>query len=78
MPRQGPGLVAQEVSSEMQSRELGLFLDECLQVCEVMQVAAERGLPNGTELHRIFHDLPRLNHRLHLPQKLENLSDGLP
>ncbi len=50
----------------------GLFLDECLQVCEVMQVAAKESA-NGTELHRIFHDLPRLNHRLHLPQKLEKL-----
>lgn len=50
----------------------GLFLDECLQVCEVMQVAA-KGSANGAELHRAFHELPRANHRLHLPQKLEKL-----
>lgn len=50
----------------------GLFLDECLQVCEVMPVAA-KGSAKGAELHRLFHELPRTNHRLHLPQKLEKL-----
>ncbi|WP_332778329.1 hypothetical protein [Polaromonas sp.] len=50
----------------------GLFLDECLQVCEVLPVAA-KGSANGAELHRIFHELPRTNHRLHLPQKLKKL-----
>jgi len=50
----------------------GLFLDECLQVCEVMQVAA-KGSAKGAELHRLFHELPRTNHRLHLPLKLEKL-----
>jgi len=50
----------------------GLFLDECLQVCEVLPVAAN-GVAKGDELHRIFHDLPRVNHRLHLPKKLEKL-----
>ena len=49
-----------------------LFLDECLQVCEVMPVAA-KGATNGAEIHRLFHELPRVNHRLHLPQKLEKL-----
>jgi len=50
----------------------GLFLDECLQVCGVIQVAAKVTAKAG-ELHRLFHDLPRINHRLHLPQKLEKL-----
>ncbi|MDH4187749.1 MAG: hypothetical protein OEV08_12210 [Nitrospira sp.] len=51
----------------------GLFLDECLQVCEVMPVAA-KGSAQGAEIHRLFHQLPRTNHRLHLPQKLEKLA----
>jgi len=50
----------------------GLFLDECLQVCEVMPVVV-KGTAESVELHRLFHDLPRINHRLHLPQKLEKL-----
>jgi len=50
----------------------GLFLDDCLQVCEVMPVAAQ-GSAKGAEIHRLFHELPRTNHRLHLPQKLEKL-----
>jgi hypothetical protein len=50
----------------------GLFLDECLHVCQVIQVAA-KGSAKGAELHRLFHNLPRANHRLHLPQKLEKL-----
>jgi hypothetical protein len=50
----------------------GLFLDECLQTCDWMQAAA-KGKAKGTELHRLLNDLPRINHRLHLPQKLEKL-----
>lgn len=50
----------------------GLFLDECLQVCEVLPLAAA-GSAKAGELHRVFHELPRLNHKLHLPQKLEKL-----
>lgn len=50
----------------------GLFLDECLQVCQVMHVAA-KGSANGAELHWLFHDLPRANHRLPLPKKLKKL-----
>lgn len=50
----------------------GLFLDECLQVCEVLRLAAA-GTAKAGELHRVLHDLPRLNHKLHLPQKLEKL-----
>lgn len=50
----------------------GLFLDECLQVCEVLPLAA-KGSAKAAELHRIFHDLPRTNHKLHFPQKLEKL-----
>ena len=50
----------------------GLFLDECLQVCELMPVAVS-GSAKATELHRLFHEVPRTNHRLHLPQKLEKL-----
>lgn len=50
----------------------GLFLDECLQVCEVFPLVA-MGSVNATELDRVFHDLPRRNHKLHFPQKLEKL-----
>jgi hypothetical protein len=50
----------------------GLFLDECLQVCEVLPLAA-KGSAKAAELHRVFHDLPRTNHKLHFPQKLEKL-----
>jgi len=51
---------------------VGLFLDECLQVCEVLPLAV-KGSAKAAELHRVFHDLPRTNHKLHFPQKLEKL-----
>jgi hypothetical protein len=50
----------------------GLFLDECLQVCAVMRLAV-RGGATGSEINHMLHDLPRINHRLHFPQKLEKL-----
>jgi hypothetical protein len=50
----------------------GLFLDECLQVCEVLPLAA-KGFAKAAELHSVFHDLPRTNHKLHFPKKLEKL-----
>ncbi len=50
----------------------GLFLDDCLQVCEVLPIAA-KGAAKGAELNRVFHDSPRMNHKLHFPQKLEKL-----
>ena len=50
----------------------GLFLDECLQVCSIMQVAGLR-IPRGADVNRILHEGARANHRLHFPQKLEKL-----
>jgi hypothetical protein len=50
----------------------GLFLDDCLQVCEVLPLAA-KGSAKAAELHRVFHDFPRTNHKLHFPKKLEKL-----
>lgn len=50
----------------------GLFLDECLQVCSLMQVAAQP-TARGVDVNRILHDEARANHRLYLPQKLEKL-----
>jgi len=50
----------------------GLFLDECLQVCEVLSLAAKVP-PKVAELYRVFHDLSRTNHKLHFPQKLVKL-----
>lgn len=50
----------------------GLFLDECLQVCEVFPLAVA-GSAKAADIHRVFHDLPRANHKLHFPQKLEKL-----
>jgi len=50
----------------------GLFLDECLQVCEVFPLAA-KGTAKAVDVHWVFNDLPRTNHKLHFPQKLEKL-----
>lgn len=50
-----------------------LFLDECLQICELLPLVT-KGIASGAELHRIFNDLPRANHRLHFPQKLKKLA----
>lgn len=50
----------------------GHFLDECLQVCEVFPLAA-KGSAKADELSRIFRNLPRTNHKLHFPKKLEKL-----
>jgi hypothetical protein len=50
----------------------GLFLDECLGCCAIM-LASSKGILRGEEAERLFNDLPRINHRLHLPQKLEKL-----
>ena len=50
----------------------GLFLDECLQVCALMQVAAQPA-PKGADVNRVLHEGARANHRFHLPQKLEKL-----
>ncbi len=50
----------------------GLFLDECLHVCALMQISA-LGKTNGREMNRLLNDLPRTNHRLHLPQKIDKL-----
>lgn len=50
----------------------GLFLDECLQVCEVFPLAA-KGTAKAADVQRVFNDLPRTNHKLHFPQKLEKL-----
>ena len=50
----------------------GLFLDECLHVCAIMRLTSQ-GKANEAEVSQIFHELPRRNHRLHLPQKIEKL-----
>lgn len=50
----------------------GLFLDECLGCCSLM-LAASKGALRGEEAERLFNVLPRINHRLHLPQKLDKL-----
>lgn len=50
----------------------GLFLDKCLQVCEVFPLVAQ-GTAKAADVHRVFSDLPRTNHKLHFPQKLEKL-----
>lgn len=83
VPAHGAELQHEEAKAEAQNWLLrgflrdaiegtGLFLDECLQVCEVLSVSAI-GIATQTELHQLFHDRPRSNHRLHLPQKLEKL-----
>lgn len=50
----------------------GLFLDECLGCCALMKASA-MGRLQGEEVSRLFNALPRINHRLHFPQKLEKL-----
>lgn len=50
----------------------GLFLDECLQVCELMPLAVQ-GEKNQADTQRLLYELPLANHRLHFPQKLEKL-----
>lgn len=50
----------------------GLFLDECLGCCAIM-LASSKGILPEKEAERLLNDLPRINHRLHLPQKLEKL-----
>lgn len=50
----------------------GLFLDECLGCCALMK-ASVKGRLQGEEVDRLFNALPRINHRLHFPQKLEKL-----
>jgi hypothetical protein len=49
----------------------GLFLDGCLGSCALM-LASSRGKLRE-DVDRLLNVLPRVNHRLHLPQKLEKL-----
>lgn len=50
----------------------GLFLDECLQVCSLMQIAVLPA-PRGADVNRILQEGAHANHRLHFPQKLDKL-----
>ncbi len=50
----------------------GLFLDECLQICELFPLA-EKGVADSHKINKIIDDISRKNHRLHFPQKLEKL-----
>lgn len=50
----------------------GLFLDDCLMVCALMTLA-QKGRARADKVDQVLHELPRANHRLHLPQKLEKL-----
>lgn len=83
LPANGAQLGHEEARSEAQDWLLrgflrdaiegtGLFLDECLQVCEAMKIAAT-GTAEAAEFHRILDELARANHRLHFPKKLEKL-----
>jgi hypothetical protein len=50
----------------------GLFLDECLQVCELLPLAA-RDSASAYDFQRVFSDFARRNHKLHFPQKIMKL-----
>lgn len=50
----------------------GLFLDECLSVCALIEIAA-KGIVSGSEINQVLNVLPQKNHRLHLPEKLSKL-----
>ena len=50
----------------------GLFLDECLNVCSVVEIAA-KGKAASHELHHVFNALPLKNHKLPFPEKLSRL-----
>lgn len=51
----------------------GLFLDECLQACAVIVTVGHGGPTKADVLNQLFNVLPRKNHRLHLPEKLNKL-----
>lgn len=50
----------------------GLFLDECLSVCTLIQLAA-KGKVSGSEVHHVMNVLPEKYHKLHFPEKLARL-----
>lgn len=50
----------------------GVFLDECLHICEVMYISAYQSA-NGSNLSRLFNEVPLRNQKLHFPLKLDKL-----
>ena len=50
----------------------GLFLDECLRVCALIQLAAKRRT-NGAEINQVLNVLPQKIHKLHFPDKITKL-----
>lgn len=50
----------------------GLFLDECLSVCALIQLAA-KGKVRGSEVNHVMTVLPGRHHKLHFPEKLARL-----
>jgi hypothetical protein len=50
----------------------GLFLDECLSICNVAKLARS-GKAMGEEINRAISEQPLRHHRLHFPQKLAEL-----
>ncbi len=51
----------------------GLFLDECLQVCSLIEIVA-KGRSTEDELKKITENFPKKFHSLHFPQKIEALT----
>ena len=52
----------------------GLFLDECLHACLILQLAAKGPIAMASDLNKVFNHAPSRNHKLHLPEKLVKLS----
>lgn len=50
----------------------GLFLDECLSICALIQLAA-KGKVHGSEVNHVMNVLPEKHHKLHFPEKLARL-----
>lgn len=50
----------------------GLFLDECLSVCSLVNLVA-KGKASGDEVNHVIKDLPTKHHKIHFPEKIATL-----
>jgi len=51
----------------------GLFLDECLTTCAVLELS-KKGVANIIELKHVFEKLPIQHHKIHFPEKIATLN----
>lgn len=50
----------------------GLFLDECLSVCSLINLVI-KGKESGDEVDRVINKLPKKFHKIHFPEKIATL-----